>query len=107
MGALGRIVTDRKMLLGTVILILLLATFVRFYHIEWSFSNNGIDEGIMIERAKLVGEGYALYSELPCDQAPLVFYLGALFDGDVVSLRSLSAAISVLAIAAVISNEKR
>ena len=107
MGALGRIVTDRKMLLGTVILILLLATFVRFYHIEWSFSNNGIDEGIMIERAKLVGEGYDLYSELPCDQAPLVFYLGAPFGGDVVSLRSLSATISIFAIVAVMETARR
>ena len=107
MGTLDRIVNDRKLLLGTVVLILLLATFVRFYHIQWSFSNNGIDEGIMIERAKLVGEGYALYSELPCDQAPLVFYLGALFDGDVVSLRSLSAAISVLAIVAVMEAARR
>ena len=107
MGTLDRIVSDKKLLLGTVVLILLLATFVRFYHIVWSFSNNGIDEGIMIERAKLVGEGYALYSELPCDQAPLVFYLGAPFDGDVVSLRSLSAAISVLAILAVMETARR
>ena len=107
MGVLDRIVNDKKLLLGTVVLILLLATFVRFYHIEWSFSNNGIDEGIMIERTKLVGEGYALYSELPCDQAPLAFYLGAPFGGDVVSLRSLSAAISILAIVAVMEAARR
>jgi 4-amino-4-deoxy-L-arabinose transferase-like glycosyltransferase len=107
LGALDRIVNDRKLLLGTVVLILLLAIFVRFYHIEWSFSNNGIDEGIMIERARLVGDGYALYSDLPCDQAPLVFYLGAPFGGDVVSLRSLSAAISILAIVAVMEAARR
>jgi 4-amino-4-deoxy-L-arabinose transferase-like glycosyltransferase len=107
LGVLDRIVNDKKLLLGTVVLILLLATFVRFYHIEWSFSNNGIDEGIMIERARLVGEGYALYSELPCDQAPLAFFLGAPFGGDVVSLRSLSAAISILAIVAVMETARR
>ncbi|HJX04302.1 MAG TPA: glycosyltransferase family 39 protein [Thermoplasmata archaeon] len=107
LGVLERLVTDRKLLLGTVVLILLLATFVRFYHIEWSFSNNGLDEGIMIERARLVGDGYALYTDLPCDQAPLAFYLGAPFGGDVVSLRSLSAAISILAIVAVMEAARR
>ena len=107
MGALDRIVEDRKLLLGMIILILLVAVFVRFYHIEWSFSNNGIDEGIMIERARLVGDGYDLYSELPCDQAPLAFYLGAPFGGDVVSLRSLSATISVLAVVAVMEAARR
>jgi len=107
LGALDRIVNDRKLLLGTVILVLLVATFVRVYHIEWSFSNNGLDEGIMIQRARLVGEGYALYSELPCDQAPLAFYLGSPFGGDVVSLRTLSAAMSVLAILAVMEAARR
>lgn len=107
MGALDRIVNDKRLLLGTVILILLVSAFVRFYHIEWSFSNNGIDEGIMIERARLVGDGYALYSGLPCDQAPLAFYLGSPFGGDVVALRSLSAVISIAAIGAVMEAARR
>ena len=107
MRILDRLVTDKKLLLATVVLILLVATFVRLYHIQWSFSNNGIDEGIMIQRARLVGEGYSLYSELPCDQAPLAFYLGAPFGGDVVSLRTMSVAFSILAIAAVMETARR
>ncbi len=43
--------------------------------------------------------GDALYSELPCDQAPLAFIVGSLFGGDVVSLRALTAMLSLAAVA--------
>jgi len=92
--------TDRRKLLLTVALILTLAAFLRFYNIGWSYSNNGVDEGIMLQRALLVSEGYGLYTELPCDQAPMAFYLGALLDGEVVPLRAMSASLSMLAVAA-------
>jgi 4-amino-4-deoxy-L-arabinose transferase-like glycosyltransferase len=79
--------------------LLLVATGLRLFNIGWSYSNNGIDEGVMIERALMMDHGYALYAELPCDQAPLAFVVGALFGGDIVSLRALSALLAVAAIA--------
>jgi Dolichyl-phosphate-mannose-protein mannosyltransferase len=100
MGVLDELTKDRKRIVVAALLIILLAVALRFYHIQWSFSNNGIDEGIMLERALMVDKGYKLYSELPCDQPPLAFYLGALIGGDVVSLRMLVAGMSILAIAA-------
>ncbi|MCJ7489997.1 MAG: glycosyltransferase family 39 protein [Thermoplasmata archaeon] len=79
--------------------VLIAAAILRFANIGWSYSNNGIDEGVMIERVLMVGQGSALYSELPCDQAPLAFIVGALFGGDVVSLRALTAMLSFAAVA--------
>ncbi|MGQ9588305.1 MAG: ArnT family glycosyltransferase, partial [Thermoplasmata archaeon] len=52
-------------------------------------------------------KGYALYSELPCDQAPLAFYIGALLGGEVIGLRVLQASLSLLAIAACMEAARR
>ncbi len=93
-------VLERRKVLTIALLILALAAALRFINIGWSFSNDGIDEGIMLERSYMVGLGHELYSDLPCDQAPLAFYMGALFDGDVLALRSMSAMFSLVAIAA-------
>ncbi|MCJ2533338.1 MAG: phospholipid carrier-dependent glycosyltransferase, partial [Candidatus Thermoplasmatota archaeon] len=79
--------------------ILIAAATLRFANIGWSYSNNGIDEGVMIERVLMVDHGLALYSELPCDQAPMAFIVGSLFGGDVVSLRALTAMLSFAAVA--------
>lgn len=100
MGLLDDFVRDRRKLLISVLLIFLLAGALRLYDIQWSFSNNGIDEGVMLERSLMLGKGFKLYTELPCDQAPLAFYLGSLFGGDVVPLRIVVAAFSLFAIAA-------
>lgn len=100
MGPSGNPLTDKRRVLVFALLILALAAFLRFYNIGWSFSNNGVDEGIMLERARMVSEGYGLYSELPCDQAPLVFLLGSSFHGDVFQLRALTALFSLGAIVA-------
>ncbi|MGQ9587325.1 MAG: hypothetical protein ACUVT7_02950, partial [Thermoplasmata archaeon] len=78
--SLRKLDAGSRRLILLVLALFVLAGFVRFYHIGWSYSNNGIDEGIMLERSLLVSKGYALYSELPCDQAPLAFYIGALLD---------------------------
>ena len=102
-----RIASNRRLVLASVIIILLVAAFVRFYHIQWSFSNNGIDEGVMLERSLMVSRGYSLYTDLPCDQAPLGFFIGALFDGDPIALRSLSATLSIAAIAACMEAARR
>jgi len=107
MKLLENFTTDRRKVLAVAVLIIALAAFLRFYNIAWSFSNNGVDEGIMLERARMVSEGYDLYSELPCDQAPLAFLIGSLFDGDVVALRALTAALSLLAIAACMLASKK
>lgn len=107
MSFLHGLTTDRRRLLASVIVVLAVAAFVRFYNIQWSFSNNGIDEGVMLERSLMVSRGYALYTELPCDQAPLAFYLGAQFGGDPIILRSLDATLSVLAIAACMEAARR
>lgn len=87
-------------MLRAVIVVLVLASLLRFAHIGWSYSNNGIDEGIMIERSLLMSRGYALYTDIPCDQAPLAFIIGSFFDGDVVVLRALVASLSIATIAA-------
>lgn len=90
-----------------VTFILLLAFAVRFSQISWSYSNNGIDEGIMLERSSLVASGYDLYKEVPCDQAPLAFLIGAAFDGDVVMLRTLVSVLSMLALIACMESARR
>jgi len=91
---------QRRLILGLVI-VFAVAIALRA-NIGWSFSNNGIDEGVMLQRSLLVSHGYELYTEIPCDQAPLAFLAGSIFGGDVVSLRSLSAVLSLTAIAACI-----
>ena len=85
---------------AAVVAVVLLALLLRLYSIDWSYSNNGIDEGIMVERVLMVDAGYSLYSDIPCDQSPLSFYLGSLLWGDVVSLRVFTALASVLAMGA-------
>ena len=107
MKLLENLTTDRRKVLAAVVLILAIAVFLRFFNIGWSFSNNGVDEGIMLERARLVGAGYDLYTELPCDQAPLVFLIGGAFDGDVLALRVLTASLSMVAIIACMVASKR
>lgn len=107
MGRLQKTVVGRNRTLLMALLVLAMAAFVRFYHIGWSFSDNGVDEGIMLMRARMVGEGYALYSELPCDQAPLVFLIGSAFHGDVVQLRALTAAFGLVAIGACMASARR
>jgi len=102
-----RLLENRKRVAQLAVLVMILAAFVRIYHIDWSFSSNGIDEGIMLERSLMANRGYSLYAQLPVDQAPLAFLVGALFDGDVVALRSLTATISLLAIAACMYATKR
>jgi 4-amino-4-deoxy-L-arabinose transferase-like glycosyltransferase len=99
--------TDRRRALIAAALILVLASFLRLYHIGWSYSSNGVDEGIMLERSLMVSHGYQLYSDIPSDQAPLAFYVGALLDGDVMALRSFVAVLSILAIAVSMIAAKR
>jgi 4-amino-4-deoxy-L-arabinose transferase-like glycosyltransferase len=90
-----------------LVLVLAIAAFLRFYNIGWSFSNNGVDEGIMLERSRMVSQGFGLYTELPCDQAPLAFIIGSVFDGNVVVLRALTAGLSLVAIAACMLASKK
>lgn len=97
----------KRRLFIAVILVLALAGFLRFYNIGWAFSSNGVDEGIMLERVLMVGHGYHLYSGLPCDQAPLAFYLGALLGGNAITLRALTASVSVLAVVASMAAARR
>jgi 4-amino-4-deoxy-L-arabinose transferase-like glycosyltransferase len=99
--------TDRRRALIAAALILALASFLRLYHIGWSFSSNGVDEGIMLERSLMVSHGYQLYSQMPSDQAPLAFYVGALLDGNELALRTFVAVLSMLAIAASMKAAKR
>ena len=107
MSLLRDVTTNRRKLAFAVLLVLLLAGFVRFYHIGWSFSNNAIDEGIMLERSLMVNKGYDVYSELPVDQSPLGFIVGGLLWGDVVTLRIFSATMSLLALAACMEMARR
>ncbi|MGD9962361.1 MAG: phospholipid carrier-dependent glycosyltransferase [Thermoplasmata archaeon] len=100
MSLLASLTETRRRVLITVLLVLLFATALRLYNIGWSFSNNGVDEGVMLQRALLVSRDFDLYTDIPCDQAPMAFYFGALLKGDVVTLRALNALLSVAAVAA-------
>jgi len=104
---MSNFLADGRKVLVTAIIIVALAAALRLYNIQMSFSNNGIDEGIMIERTFLVSRGYGVFTDTPCDQAPLGFYLGAFTNGDVVSLRTLSAAMSLVAIVACMEASRR
>lgn len=88
----------RRWVAVTALCIILVAGALRLANIGWSYSNNGIDEGVMIERALMVDNGFALYTSLPCDQAPLAFIFGSVFGGDVVSLRVMTALLSMFAL---------
>ncbi len=100
MGTLRRLSEGRHAALLGAALVLALALFLRLYHIGWAFSSDGVDEGIMVERSLMVHHGYQIYSDVPSDQAPLAFYIGAVLGGDVITLRSFVAILSVLAITA-------
>lgn len=101
MGSLVHgIATDRRKLIAAVALVLVLAGFLRLYHIGWSFSDNGIDEGIMLERSLMVGRGLSLYAQVPSDQAPLAFIIGGMLDGRLLDLRLVVAGLSLVAIGA-------
>ena len=100
MSLLASLTETRRRTIIAVLLVLALAAALRLYNIGWSYSNNGVDEGVMLQRALLISRDYDLYTDIPCDQAPLAFYFGALLKGDVVTLRALNAALSVAAIAA-------
>ncbi len=99
MAKMRRPMRERDIALIGAAVTLLLALVLRLYNIGWSFSSNGVDEGIMLERSLMIDRGYQLYSALPSDQAPLALYIGALFGGDVITSRSFVAALSVVAIA--------
>ncbi len=100
MSVLASLTKTRRRALVTALLVLAFALTLRLYDIGWSYSNNGVDEGVMLQRALLISRDFELYTDIPCDQAPLAFYFGALLKGDVVTLRVLNAALSVAAIAA-------
>ncbi len=100
MSLLASLTETRRRTLIAVLLVLALAAALRLYNIGWSYSNNGVDEGVMLQRALLISRDYDLYTDVPCDQAPLAFYFGALLKGDVVTLRALNAALSLAAVAA-------
>ena len=107
MRILTKLEWDKRTIVVAAILILALATAIRFYHIDWTFSSNGIDEGIMLERAQMVSRGYLPYAGLPLDQAPLSFLIGGEIWGDVVLLRAFAASLSVLAVAACMEAARR
>lgn len=107
MHLLQRLAADKRKLLGAMLLIFVLATSLRLYNIQWSFSNNGVDEGIMLMRARMLDQGFELYSEIPCDQAPLAFLVSAALEGDVLASRLLGAVLSIAAIAACMEAAKR
>ena len=88
----------QRRVVAALLCIVLAAVVLRLVNIGWSYSNNGIDEGVMVERVLMLDRGYSLYGDLPCDQAPLAFLVGSLFGGDVVSLRALTVLVSLVAL---------
>jgi len=107
MDILGRLTSQRRNVAITAVLIVALAMGVRFLNIGWAFSTNGIDEGIMLERAHLVASGYEPYKSLPLDQAPLALLIGGDIWGNVEVLRVFVAAVSVLAVVACMESARR
>ncbi|HIH01133.1 TPA: phospholipid carrier-dependent glycosyltransferase [Thermoplasmata archaeon] len=87
-----------RRVVAALLFVILAAVLLRMVNIGWSYSDNGIDEGVMVERVLMLDRGYSLYGDLPCDQAPLAFLVGSLLGGDVVSLRALVAIVSLFAL---------
>jgi len=98
---------ERSRLIFAAAAIAVSALAIRLVNIEWSFSNNGIDEGIMLERSLLIGRGFSLYSEIPCDQAPFWLLTGSLLEGDVLNSRLMNSLLSMLAILACMWSARR
>ncbi len=107
MGILANLTSDRKAVAAIAIIIVALGAAVRFLNIGWSFSADGIDEGIMLERAQMISRGWAPYTSLPLDQAPLGLLIGGAIWGDVVTLRALAASISIVAVIACMEAARR
>ena len=104
---LERFGSNRRAVAITALLVVALAAFVRLYNIDWAFSTNGIDEGIMLERAKMVELGFQPYGTLPLDQAPLAILLGGDLWGNVTLLRVFVATVSVVAVLACMESARR
>jgi len=79
---------DKKIAVLFVIAIIFI--FFRVYDMHDPFSTNGVDEGIHLLQAKMVSNGYNLYSDLGGDQAPLAILTFAMFGGNVMAARYLS-----------------
>ncbi len=71
--------------------------FFRLYNMGNPFSTNGIDEGIHLVQARMVGEGYNLYRDLGGDQAPLAILTFSLIKGNVMAARYLSFSLFLIA----------
>lgn len=80
---------DRKIFILFFILAIIFI-FLRLYDMENPFSTNGIDEGIHLVQAKMMGEGYNLYSDLGGDQAPLALMVFSVLKGNIMASRLLS-----------------
>jgi len=86
---------DKK--ITALFVIALIFIFFRLYNIQNPFSTNGVDEGIHLLQAKMVSNGYNLYSELGGDQAPLAILTFSIFKGDVMAARYLSFSLFLVA----------
>jgi len=80
--------TDKKIVVLFVVATIFI--FFRLYNLENPFSTNGIDEGIHLLQAKMMGDGYNFYRDLGGDQAPIAIMVLSLIKGDVMSARYLS-----------------
>jgi 4-amino-4-deoxy-L-arabinose transferase-like glycosyltransferase len=89
---------DRYLLL--VISVALFFIGFRVYNLENPFSTNGIDEGIHLLQAKMVDQGYNLYTDLNGDQAPVAILTASVLNADVMAARLLSFLLFGLAAAA-------
>ncbi|MFO8052268.1 MAG: glycosyltransferase family 39 protein [Thermoplasmatota archaeon] len=103
--------SDRIGAIAPYVLILLVSTVVRLYHLmnpltfpgySGTLSKNGADEGIFLMTSRLVDKGARMYVDVNTHQGPLFSLVFQVLNGDPLVIRSMTVIISLVGIAALI-----
>ncbi len=78
--------------------ILTLAFIPRIFQLMKTIAPNGVDEGIHLMQGKLLNQGFSLYTQINCLQAPVAIFLYAVINGDPFLAKFLSVCASLIAI---------
>lgn len=84
------------------VVLFIIAAFLRFFKISYSFSSNGIDEGVHLMAGRLASGGFTMYSQINTLQGPFFLWVYSLFGGNVIACRILSGVSSLLGLLGVV-----